>query len=418
MAGLGRAGFLPFLVAPPEVLEAAHDLGDELATAWPVPGAGFRVTAARHASSLLSTLATPPAFSPYYSRSVKRSKGGSLRHRIAGAVAGREPSAANGNRWAEAAARVLAPPFPEADALLVVSVCTFPPLLASVDAPRLTLMESWDHPRSRPAGYRTEVVAGWNQDLTEEWIRFQGAARGVVGFPTKLRYAIENPVGPPDRGGDHAGRHRDRLLYAATASGNTPHGWLFEEELAIIDALAEATAHLGLALMVKPKPNGRPGEFEALRRRHPHLSVGRYGAARGPADYALDAEYNRYRLEELASVDAVINVGSTYALDAAAAAVPVIQLDVRQRHDLPDFAAAQQAWHLSTHLLGHRGTAAVEPGDALTPALEQALEAGLAHCAAYSRRLRTWLVPPGSFDDAVERVAMALREQLAERRGA
>lgn len=405
--GLRDADFEPYLLAPASVLGAAAKSDPGFSGAEVAPTAPLRAQLTSRLHSMVTSLLTPPLFSPYYTRAVGRSRLGAIRHRLSRLLGELQSSADSANRLAATTARIFDSPRLVGDALLVVSVCSFPHLVATTTVPTMTLMESWDHPRSRPAGYRTDVVAGWNRQLTEDWIRFQGAEAGVVGFPTKLRYAIESPVGNPEAGSPQAPLTHNRVMYAATSSANTPHGWLFSEELRIVDALAEATASLGLDLLIKPKPNGRTGEFDAAAKLHSNVSLGRYGHASGPVDYVLNESYNRYRLEEMASVDAVINIGSTYALDAAAAAVPVLQLDFRSRGDFPDFARAQHSWHLAQYLLARPGTLPIESGS-LPGALARALTEGLGLGRTYMINLRKWLVPKGGFSDAISRVASAL----------
>jgi hypothetical protein len=280
---------------------------------------------------------------------------------------------------------------------LVLSVSSYVDALDRT--PVLTLAESWDHPRTIPACYLTDSVAAWNSDLTQDWVRYQGAHQSVVGYPTKLRYALESPVR------DFGSAAGDVVLYAATSSSNTPGRWLFDEELRLIDALAPACAKAGMQLLIKPKPNGRPDEFAGFASMHPNVRVGRYGTAANPVDYSLDAGYNAYRLRELSDVDVVVNVGTTFALDAAAAGVPVLQLDLRGRSDLPQLAAAQDAYHLSRYLADRPDVFRLDEHAPLDVGLTEGLTRTDGAAARFGAALQRWLRSAGSFDAAVTRVA-------------
>ena len=309
------------------------------------------------------------------------------------------------NRLLDVAQRVRrSNPYPS-DHLLVVSPAVVPYLLPSSGLRIDTLMESWDHPSKKPAGYRTHRIIGWNQDLNEDWTAFQGPAEHLVGYPFKLRYFLE-PTRGPLAGSNH---RRGTVMYAATSSSMYRYGRVWEEESRLIDGIAEACRQAGLRLLVKPKPTGVPGEFDVLATRHDHLHVAPYGQASTPVDYFLDDAYNEQRLHDLRRVDLVITFGTTFAIDAAAAGVPVLQLDLRPAADLfPDSAFVSHNHHLARHLLSRAPHTFRIEGNSWRPALSEFLATDSAMPHEYSASLRAWIKPDAPCESATNRLVEAI----------
>jgi hypothetical protein len=294
----------------------------------------------------------------------------------------------------------LSNPFPSRR-VVVVSMTNVPHLLCARDQERITLVESWDHPTKQPAGYVTHKVIAWNQDLVNDWTRFQGPAEGIVGYPLKLRYALVNDWGSK-------GTTPRVAMYAAATSSLTPYPGWFYEECQLIEEVCEATRRAGWRLLIKPKPNGRVGDFDDFQQRFPHVTIGAYRDARNTTDYYLDAEYNRVRFSELAACDLLINWGTTFVLDAAAAGTPILQLDLRESlkysHLAEDFANR----HLQYLICKRKHVLAVQPGVLLTEALARSLAARDDGSVLFSRQLRRWITPRASLAEGVNAIVDAL----------
>ncbi len=248
--------------------------------------------------------------------------------------------------------RLVVNPFPSRR-IVALSQADVPHLLCAPGLQVTTLMESWDHPFKAPAGYVSHRVIPWNRDLGSDWTHFQGDRNVVIGYPLKLRYALEsgpladlsrNPCDEPV------------AMYAASTSSQTYYRDWFADEIGLLEGIAVATARARWRLLIKPKPNGIPGEFHDLESRFPHVSVGHY--RQGSQDrteisnYYLEDNYNDERLRELASCDLVISYGTTFALDAAAANRRVLQLDLRASSAYPQIAKASKRYHLERYFLG------------------------------------------------------------------
>lgn len=287
-------------------------------------------------------------------------------------------------------------PYPTRDVVAV----SYPPLphrLCARDQRVVTVMESWDHASKKAAGYVSDAVVAWNGDLGRDWQHGQGAQCTVVGYPVKLRYAIEHQA--PET----AGR---TLMYAAGTSANTDRPGWYADELEVIEELCAATSATGWELLIKPKPNGRVGDFDAVAARHAHVRVGTYRDAADAVDYYLDDTYNEARMADLAACSMVVNCWTTFALDAALAGRPVLQLDLRQHRDRwPALAQAMHNHHLATYLLGDQpGVIRPDPAVPLRDALAKVLADPSAPAEAFRDHLRSWLLPGRAADAAVAAV--------------
>lgn len=58
--------------------------------------------------------------------------------------------------------------------IVAVSFASMPSLLSARSQRVVTLVESWDHPVKKAAGYVTDQVVGWNDAINRDWSEFQG----------------------------------------------------------------------------------------------------------------------------------------------------------------------------------------------------------------------------------------------------
>jgi len=267
--------------------------------------------------------------------------------------------------------------------VVAISFAARPALLCADGLEVDTVLDSWDHPVRKCAGYVTRTVIGWNRELAWEWKDFQGADHIEVGFPIRLGYALRQRVTPV------AGA-RGVIMYPIATTSHIKE-W-FIDEMAFLGALADRAAARGWRILVKPKPMSTVAEIPEAIRTHPAVRLGGFEAASGALDYVLDDEVNARRLGELAEVEVVLNTVTTFGLDAAAAGVPVLQLDLRSSRAWPSLASAARNRHLQRYL--YRGMGCLRPGDTL-----EQLDAVLADRAVLlsraqttSEQLRRWLV--------------------------
>ena len=217
-------------------------------------------------------------------------------------------------------------------------------LLVSRGLKKVSILESWDQPTKHPIGYVPDVIHTWSTVLKRDWERNQGALRVVAGYPTKLNYLLNREEKKV------SSRSMNVWMYPAAFCLDSIDCY-YQEECRLIRVIAEVTSTLGVKLLVKPKPNGTPGEFDAALKGFTHVQLGAYQEHRNKADYLLTDEYNATRCLELEACDLLINFGTTFAYEGAMMSRPVLQLMVTPGGDYPALAKITQNYHLQEYLL-------------------------------------------------------------------
>lgn len=308
------------------------------------------------------------------------------------------------NRWLSASAAWSAPILEE-DVLVVVTTSARPWLHAAGRRPTISIVESWDHPVRKTAAYRSDVVIAWNPDIGDDWVRIQGADAVFVGGPCKLAYAVE-----AQRSRDSLARSgRPRLMYAVGTSSVTPD-W-YQSEYRLIELVAEAADDAGWDMTLKLKPNGVRSDYVGLADRFSHVRLTDEMSSPNPMDYHLTDEYNQTRLDELAQADIMLNAVTTFALDAACAGVPVLQLAGFEGDDLAGIRRASRNYHLQKYLLNEPGQVMTVDSATMRSQLSAWLREPDSRAIDFSERVRAWLVPDKGMSVAVHE---ALTSALAE----
>lgn len=205
-----------------------------------------------------------------------------------------------------------------------------------------TILESWDHPGKAPIGHLSRSVFVWNKALEEDWQNYQGPDPVYLSFPIKLGYALERRKNATRSPSEH------RLMYAMTF-GASSEAALYTEELQLVDHLCSITADTGTQLVLKPKPNSQKGELDQFKR-YSHVRITEYTSNAFGSHYDLTDRYNAQRLSDLDQCDIVVNVGTTFALDAAAYGCPVVQLVFDAVESFPGLSKLRDFPHLARHL--------------------------------------------------------------------
>jgi hypothetical protein len=214
----------------------------------------------------------------------------------------------------------------------------------------ITVMESWDHAVKVPNGYASDMVFTWNEALAVDWQRSQGDNNVHVFYPLKLRYARDVVHGWPPV---ETPPERPFFVYSVASTHRFSIGILVKIEDRLIRDLACAAVDAGWDLFIKPRPNGENGEFDAIMRDFPNVRVGSIveQVASQPADYFLSESYNETRFDEIRGATFILNAFTTFGLDAAAAGLPVLQLDLRQTDGYADSAQIFDNYHLKNYIL-------------------------------------------------------------------
>lgn len=302
------------------------------------------------------------------------------------------------------------------DVVLAITPVVDPHWLCAAGLRVVTIAESWDHPVKQPFLHVPDWVFTWNADLQSDLNDYQGLPESGAGYPLKFRYIEELEARVHSAGeGSHllsnpalrADLERlppePFLLYICTTSSRNVRG--FQGEVELIRDLAAHAARQGSCLYIKPKPNGLPGELDAFARLS-NVIVGAYGTGIESGSM-LDPDYHVYRYLLLKRAGLVINVGTTFGLEAALCGMPVMQLSLEANERFGHFAELASNPHIERYLV--RGRPVLHYGgnpEELAALIQRARDEGIAD--EYTRRIRGWLSSGRSVAESVEEVLQAL----------
>jgi hypothetical protein len=294
--------------------------------------------------------------------------------------------------------------------VLAVTRVTAPYWLAPVGSPVHVLMESWDHPVKTPFFHRADTCHAWNADLLADIRAHQGIPASGTVYPMKFRYLheiaslgrtvpelvalIRNP---------EYRRHLEELprepflTYVATTQKSNRAG--YEGEMHLMRQLAAWAEAKGVFLYVKPKPNGCKGEYDGLVRPG-RVAAGIYGDSE--SSQMLDPDYHLYRYCLLKMSSLVVNVGTTFALEAALAGTPIVQLRIGGDYPFPYFRDLCANPHIQKYL--NRGDHYEYDGtrECLDSVLADALAPGPSRARRFTETISRWLASgttPGASTD-------------------
>jgi hypothetical protein len=290
----------------------------------------------------------------------------------------------------------------DSNTILVASQNSCPHLLGLKSQKVVTVMESWDHAVKKPNGYASDMVFAWNTSLGEDWTARQHDHLVHVFWPLKLRYARNTGV-VREVSCDLIGE-RKFCVYCVTATRRFSPPLIVELEKKLIRDLSKATELAGWDLLIKPRPNGEFGEFDDVLKEFPNARIGSMQPqeADAPANYFLDDEYNARRFAEVSGAQFIINAFTTFGLDAAAANLPVLQIDIRGAIGYSASTFYYENDHIKKYLLT----------DKYVLKLTGNLVDGFTHYLSnpndfpvkYSKALKRWLFTEESETEAIERL--------------
>lgn len=252
----------------------------------------------------------------------------------------------------------------------------------------ITVMESWDHAVKRPNGYRSELVFVWNDDLKRDWQRVHNDPCVHVFYPLKLRYA-RDVVSQWAK--SRRTNFRPFFVYSVSSTRRFSISILTEIEKRLIRDMAQAAEVAGWDMFIKPRPNGENGEFLSVIEEFSHVRIGSIvdqdvGIA---ANYFLSDEYNKIRFSEIEGAEFIVNAFTTFGLDAAAAGIPVLQIDVRNADGYDDSKLIYENYHLKTYLLSRNPVLRINGN--FQSEFTDFLKSPNSMTEHYSAELREWL---------------------------
>ena len=405
---LGKRGLDLYLFAPSSILVRIRDLLVDVAIDFrELDAIAARSRRWLYVHRFLRQMLTRPNFSfQYRLLSDPRQYPGDWRYRWTARLARMSPGIRHDriNRVLKAMISIVVrSPFPSSS-VLAASRNMFPHLLCARGLKVTTILESWDHPVKWPVGHTSRLVFTWNDPLAQDWRNFQGDQEVYAAYPFKLRYWIEKRIENRSIG------KRRVVVYAAGTSSMSYINNLYQDELRVIEAVCQACVAAGWELVIKPKPNGKIGDFDRFVARYSNVRIGGYRDASSPSDYYLDDDYNRQRERELEEADLLINALTTFALDAAVAGVPCLQLDLRGCPEYKGVAEGQTNHHIARYLLADKQSCLVASSGMLVEQLREFLRNPDERPERARDRLREWLRSSRSCAEVVRSIADRLLE--------
>jgi hypothetical protein len=236
-------------------------------------------------------------------------------------------------------------------AIMVGSLNASAELLCAKGQTVITIMESWDHVVKLPNGYTSSAVFVWNEDLKVDWERVQRDRNVHIFYPLKLRHA-RDVVRHWTFQLEHIAR-RPFFVYSVAGTRRFCIQALVDVEQQLIRDLARAAESIGWDLFIKPRPNGERDEFVAIEQEFSNVRVGSVIdlEIEHPSNYFLSDDYNNKRFSEIQGAKFVVNAFTTFGLDAAAAGIPVLQLDLRKARGYDRSNLIYENYHLKNYLL-------------------------------------------------------------------
>lgn len=269
------------------------------------------------------------------------------------------------------------------------------------------IMESWDHPVKRPFMINPDITYTWNDDLKTEILDNQGIENVELIFPLKFRYIEEFGSLPvetilddlPIQYADEINRMEENaVVYIASVSARNEKA--FPGEVALIKQIAKYCKENGKQLYVKPKPNGVVGEYDFLK--SDTVVVGLYGEG-VHSKCMLDDNYHKYRIALLKKAGLIINVFTTFALEASMANKSILQLDLERNEFFGHFAQILDNPHIQKYFLADLPYKLYN-GDQgkLNSILDEALNSPSK--MDYSTAIKRWIQPNVTLQESVNKI--------------
>jgi len=270
-----------------------------------------------------------------------------------------------------------------------------PYLLSPYSEKLMLIMESWDHPMKEPYFACPAKHVAWNEPLKNEAIEFQNLSSVITKHTEKFRYIKEREnisdktlistlteIYSSDL---EQLQGRKYSVYPMCTSSNY-HA--FEGELAFLKYLSATMAGSGRRLYVRPYPLA-PREDRSKLELIDNVIVGIGSQSINGTD-VLDEQAQTHKYLLMVNAQETINVGTTFAIDAALCHCPVLQLkldDDQKCAAYGDFIKYSQGLHIVKYLWTNLAVSFPQHPEKI----KMILESGVA--VKYSSGLRTWMKP-------------------------
>ena len=241
--------------------------------------------------------------------------------------------------------------------ILVLTSTNNPIYLSSSNKEILTFVESWDHLFKSPILFDTKKIFIWNKDLINDIKLYSKNLEIFQIYPLKFRYIEECSKHSLDFLKDEIKHHhllkkdlkwlenKKFITYVCTAK--KINNRIFPEELKIIQDLSDFCMKRGIFLYIKPKPDGLIEDFKSLRTNE-YIFIGTGKIA--DEINMLNDSYHKFRYFLLRQTSLVINIGTTFVLEAALVNSPILQLSPSKDYPNRQFRESCRSAHLEHFL--------------------------------------------------------------------
>ncbi len=279
------------------------------------------------------------------------------------------------------------------DMLISITRISAPYLLSNPGCKHISIMESWDHPVKAPYYINPDISITWNESLKDDLKKYQGFTRLAKMKPLKFRYILERKfkddseiekkiVSEKYISDLEILKRYSPVIYICTTSSVNPKFHI--GEIKLINQLRNAVRSIGKNLYIKPKPNGVKGDYDIFLD-DPNVYIGVYSSDPNSLDM-LDEEYQSFRYLLLRNSNIIVNMGTTFVLEAALLDVPILQLGLNAL-DYGDFGSWSNNPHIKKYLLiNHSLTFNGNLEDLTKNIINPAM------AKAYSRNLKEWIL--------------------------
>lgn len=240
------------------------------------------------------------------------------------------------------------------DLLISFTKVKTPYLLSNFDCRHISIMESWDHPGKEPYLINPDYHLSWNRDLKTEIVQVQSL--NYVGQISPLKFWYIKYLGnysmaqirkelPQQYGVDlEFVKSNSCYLYPMCTSSQY---FGFKGEIEFVKDLAKSLMKSNEKLVVRPYPLS-PLEDTKLLKSIPNIYVS-YTDSLGDGKEIFNRFHNLHKFALLKYIVGVINVGTTFAFDAAMVNCPVHQI-ILQNDSYGEFSPYSRGDHIKKYL--------------------------------------------------------------------
>ena len=201
----------------------------------------------------------------------------------------------------------------------------------------ITIVESWDHPVKSPFFFESKKLYVWNNDLKKDLIKFQGYKKENIKltYPFKFRYLdelrnknieIKNNLIKKEL--DYI-KNNNYILYMCGTSNFSSNN-LFKGEKKLIKQIYKVCLKLNKNLYIKPHPHSDGKEFIFFKDQK-KVKIG-ISAINNGYNYIFSDEDNFYKYKLLQKSNCIINVGTSFVLEAAQINKNIIQIKLNNSY--------------------------------------------------------------------------------------